>query len=330
MVKKLLLPVLLFIQAITLTAQDYEVVAFQGEYNEITEYNSLVLNIGGPFWVWSFRFDLDFEFPYFDSVYHSIIAEDGGYFGFEPGTDLMRLFGIPTEFDEDLDIFDIQSDIRYKLTEENGLRCLVLQYTNVQFIGDPSVEEHDSHLNYQVWFFEDGTIEIRFGNMNLDHSPGYSPGEGFFLIFNNGNLLIPIIVNIGITSPDYERSYFISGLHNDFEVTTYNDTLDRGIRDLPPEGWVIRFSPRPSSTTNNFRNNLSIYPNPVKDILTIAIEEGIEEGPESIEIVDAMGRTVLFENMVANQIDIGHLPPGMYVANIRYQDKIIPKQIIKK
>ena len=49
-------------------------------------------------------------------------------------------------------------------------------------ISDPSVEEFDSHIDMQYWFYEDGTIEIRFGHSNLDNSPVYVPGDGFYRI----------------------------------------------------------------------------------------------------------------------------------------------------
>lgn len=317
---------LFFFQAGFLQAQTYEVTAFQSEYSEIEDYNSLILNIGGPR-PWHFRFDLDFEFPYFDSVYSSIYGKFNGNYGFDPDWFPIILFNILTEFDEDIDLFNIQSDIRYKLTVENDLKCLVLQYTKVRFIDDPSVEEHDSHLNYQVWFFEDGAIEMRFGSMNLEHSPGYSPGVGYFLIFTNQDLLIPIIVDVGIASLDFEDSYFISGNHNDFDVLNYHDQSIRGLRDLPPEGWVIRFSPVPSSVETTFSRNFTIYPNPAKGELYIG---EIAESPKSIEIIDVMGRTAAFYQYFENRIDISDLPAGIYIVKVKFADRIESKKIIKK
>lgn len=324
---KCLIVLIILCQTVFLKAQSYEVQAFQNEYTEINDYNSLILDIGGPRPNWRFRFDLDFEFPFFDSVYSSIYGRFNGFFGFETDWYPIILFNIPTMFDEDIDIFNIQSDIRYKLTVENDLKCLVLQYTKVRFFDDPSVEEHDSYLNYQVWFFEDGAIEMRFGSMNLEHSPGYSPGEGFFLIFTNQDLLIPINVDMGIASPDFQLSYFVSGNHNDFDVMNYDDVSKRGIRDLPPEGWVFRFSPKASSIGADYSRGFNIYPNPVKGDLFI---EDFEESPQSVEIIDAMGRTVAFYQNFDKRIDVSDLARGIYIVRVKFYDRIVSKKIIKK
>lgn len=315
------------LQSSSLSAQYYELEAFQGEYNEIDDYNSLLLNIGGPTFFWSFRFDLNFEFPYFDSTYNFIYASDGGGLGFESRADYISPFTVEVTFDNDFDILDIESDIRYKLTEENGLKCLVLQYTKMRFIGDPSIEGFDSYLNYQKWFFEDGSIELRIGNMNLENSPGYSPGEGFFLIFEDGDLLIPITVDIGLANPEFENGSFILGKHDDFEVVEYDNESGRGIMDLPPEGWVFRFEPKPTTTSGlESKSEIILYPNPVNEELWLDADN---EAVKSIEIIDMMGRTVLFQRLNENRIDLSNLSPGVYSIIVRFQDGKISRKIIK-
>ena len=77
-----------------------------------------------------------------------------------------------------------------------------------------------------------------------------------------------------------------------------------------------------SSTTdvNEVTSNILIYPNPVKDVLTI------EGSYVSIEIVDLFGKVVLSSGS-QKVIDVSSLSNGFYLANIKNQKSIIVKKI---
>ena len=77
-----------------------------------------------------------------------------------------------------------------------------------------------------------------------------------------------------------------------------------------------------TSTTdiNELTSNISIYPNPVKDVLTI------EGSYVSIEIVDLFGKVVLSSG-TQKVIDVSNLSNGVYLANIKNQKSIIVKKI---
>lgn len=57
------------------------------------------------------------------------------------------------------------------------------------------------------------------------------------------------------------------------------------------------------------RNSISVYPNPTKDVLTFSTES-----VATVEIIDAMGRTVLSSTTIIgkNRLDVSELPSGMY------------------
>jgi hypothetical protein len=67
-------------------------------------------------------------------------------------------------------------------------------------------------------------------------------------------------------------------------------------------------------------SSFSVYPNPVKDVLTI------EGSYISIEIVDVFGKVVL-SCRSQKEIDVSSLSNGVYFANIKNQKEIIVKKI---
>ncbi len=325
MFKIVLILFLLLATPYLVSSQSYSLESFQDKYVEIEEYSSLLIDIGGfSSDQWMYRFDLEFEFPYYDTSYSYIYAYSHNLFNFDSQSDwIIRLFSVFTRPKRDFDILDIQSDIRYKQTISNGLKCLVLQHTNVKFVGDPSVEDHDSYLNFQQWFFEDGSIEVRFGEMNLAHSPGFVPGEGYFLFLSN-DLLIPLLVSVGIANSQKSDGVFISGTHDDFDVLDYEHVVN-GLKSLPPEGWVIRIEPQPSNVEDLSINKVQLYPNPVENKLVI---NPVNEIPSRVEIIDLMGNVVYNRPWVSNKVNLSHLPAGMYVVRLKFRDRYLKKSII--
>ena len=294
---------------------------------EIENYSSLLIDIGGfNDDTWMYRFDLDFEFPYYDTSYTYINAYHSSLYNFDGQSNwLIRLFSVFTRPLRDFDILDIQSDIRYKQTTKNGMKCLVLQYTKVKFVNDPSVDEYNSYLNYQNWFFEDGSMEVHFGDMNLEHSPGFIPGEGYFLFVQNDPFLIPLLVSVGIANSQREDGSYINGTHDDFIIVDYSDQ-QVGLKSLPPPGWVIRIAPQPSNVEDLSNNKVHLYPNPVENELVI---NPVGEIPSRVEIIDLMGTVVYNRPWISNKVNLSHLPAGMYVVRLKFRDKYLTEKLLK-
>lgn len=59
------------------------------------------------------------------------------------------------------------------------------------------------------------------------------------------------------------------------------------------------------------RSNLSVYPNPVNDLVTIELEDSIE----SVEVINSVGQVVLKSNQ--KQISLKDLPSGMYWLSVK-------------
>jgi len=72
--------------------------------------------------------------------------------------------------------------------------------------------------------------------------------------------------------------------------------------------------------------NLSIYPNPTSDNLTIDTEDNIE----SIIIVDIMGKQVKTFIPTANTIDVSSLVKGIYFLQVKTENEIFNNRFIKR
>lgn len=89
----------------------------------------------------------------------------------------------------------------------------------------------------------------------------------------------------------------------------------------------------PLSTLNIAENNLesrelTIVPNPVKDVLNIHLSQN--ETISSIVLIDLSGRQVLSINDHLTSISVSNLKAGMYIANIATDKGAYSKKILKK
>ena len=70
--------------------------------------------------------------------------------------------------------------------------------------------------------------------------------------------------------------------------------------------------------TTNTDCPFSLYPNPVKDRLTLRFDDGIE--PESVELYDLAGRLVGTKPNGLESIDMGAMPSGVYMLRVTTKD----------
>ena len=74
-------------------------------------------------------------------------------------------------------------------------------------------------------------------------------------------------------------------------------------------------------------SHFSLYPNPVKDQLTLSFAEG--NTPESVELYDLQGRLVGMKRNNMETIDMSAMPSGVYMLRVtlkdgtRYHEKIV-------
>ncbi len=324
--KKLLSVFIFLIISFYCIGQSYTVTAFMDEYSELTSYNSIAIETQGDIW-WEKRFELPFDFELFDTSYNYMICDWVGSCYFDDDVEYsIKLLTFGYEFDNVLDTINILSDVRYQYKEENGLNCLVLQFTKVRLNSDPSVDQYDSNVNFQWWYFENGTIEVRFGPSNLEHSPNYVPGEGFYYLPSNYD---PILSGpeMTLTHPHNANVFVDYGNINSYDTyeIKYNEYSD-GMRWWPPSGWVIRFENNNVGTDDLPKENKDvIYPNPVNKILNIGEDYNFNNAMIfSIEGIKVMEFSCPKENM-----DVSSLPSGIYYLVIKNSNETLTNKFIK-
>ena len=106
-----------------------------------------------------------------------------------------------------------------------------------------------------------------------------------------------------------------------FSVTDGNGTiLASGGQFTDVDGDAFKTGDATTVGVNDFTSNLSVYPNPVKDVLTI------EGNYTSVDIIDVSGKLVLSSEATKN-INVKSLADGIYMLNIKTENGIAVKKI---
>lgn len=309
--------------SLSLRAQSYSIESFQDVYEELESYHSILIEEKGHLY-WDKRFELDFIFPFFEFEYDYLICDFSGVCDFDDTIGsyypiYLMTFGYM--FDNVLDTFDIESDVRYSLVTRSGLKSLVIQFTKVRLESDTSVEEFDSYINFQLCFYENGDLEVRFGDINLDNSPCYVPGDGFYAFFDN---YPPVNLGpaMGLTNPQNDEIEIgLDGAYDDFDVVDFGY-----LRVLPPPGWVIRFKRNPDAVLDMNSSMAHLYPNPATTEITLDSEIDFEK----VEILSTDGALIKTEDLRdRRKIYIDDLLEGMYLVRMYAGERVIVGKFVK-
>lgn len=316
---------LLLVQYQVISQPKYNIESFQGSYNGLSSYESIALLTQGSIF-WEYEFDLNFDFPFFDSVYNKLIYREEAWGSFTENQDealLLMDFLNGYGFDPVVDTSNITSDVRFAHVSQSGIMAFVIQYTNVRFIEDPYALVHNSYLNFQIWLYEDGLIEVHFGDIQMDDNPIYLPGFGFWCYDDEGiDTSGRCGPHMGIADPEDEEiiAVGLNGAYNDFEVIEDNYGT---LTVIPPQGWIIRFSPTMVSTNDpqNFKQ-LIFSPNPATDFIKMPFSSA------EVLITDDTGSTISNFVVQDSVLDIASFPPGMYylqttIDGVMYSGKFV-------
>jgi len=255
--KRIFLIILQIAFVFAINAQSYSINYFQSSYDTLINYNSVNIELGlageDPYY-WEKTFDFGFDFPFYDEIFTEVnIDSDGvGYFPQSPEYNLFMFAGSYV-IGEILDTSYLFSEVRYEILTSNNLEALVLEYHNV-YVDDEYDENGANHsINFQIWFYENGIIELRFGNIDLANCSYYFPGQGFSFDNQNptGEIYGPFI---SINNNDISESACFFGNHLN-PMTMYDDDDNCGVlTSIPPEGFVVQFSPTNILSTNEIQN----------------------------------------------------------------------------
>ena len=157
--------------------------------------------------------------------------------------------------------------------------------------------------------YDENTIYISYGKNQF--------GESQHLIRLNGNL--DKVWEITLPCPNYHKHQIRS-----LEVLPNGDiaagvSLYNSNSSPVVQVFIIRDNdPTITSETIIVENPFSLYPNPVKEQLTLRFDDG--EEPESVELYDLAGRLVApkFDNI--GSIDMSAMSSGVYILRVTMKD----------
>ena len=284
-------------------SEGYFIESFQDVYTELTNYESIALLTEGNVF-WEYEFPLNFQFPFYDSVYNSVIYRHEAWGSFTDNEDealFLMVFTRLYAFDDLIDTSNITSDVRFSHVLSNNMQAFVVQYTNNRFFADPSEDEFDTYLNFQIWLYETGVMEVHFGEMHMDGNPIYEPGKGFYCYTTSGGIDTNEVCGpfMGISNPaDEEDAIALSGSYDDFEVV---GTQYSALTVLPPQGWIIRFKPTIVATSDpNLTEDLLISPNPASDFVDLPDING------RVFVYDGTGRIMTIQRKTFWMFQVSH------------------------
>lgn len=275
-------------------AQSYSISHFQSSYDTLINYNSVNIELAlegeDPFY-WEKVFDFGFDFPFYGETFTEVnIDSDGvGHFPQSPEFNLF-LFGGAYTIGEFFDTSYLFSEVRYSLFSSDSLEALVIEYHNV-YVDDEYDENGANHsINFQMWFYENGVIELHFGNIDLTNCSYYFSGQGFS--FDNENPTGEIYGPwVSINNNDFSESACFLGNHLNPTILFDDDDNCDVLTSIPPEGYIVQFSP---STISSIEDDLdgtptNFYVTQQDGLIKILGESGCFE---SCYIYDIMGRKI--------------------------------------
>jgi len=156
--------------------------------------------------------------------------------------------------------------------------------------------------NFETRISSTNKVEFIFQNINLPFDDANNDGYVSFKIKTKPNL---VVGNTFSNSANIYFDYNFPIVTNNY-TTTIQNTL--GLQE------------------NDFINNISVYPNPVKDILNFKTEQNILK----IEVYDIAGRILSSNSVFENKIDLSELKTGNYVLKLYTEKGIMNTKIIKE
>ncbi|MEP5341826.1 MAG: T9SS type A sorting domain-containing protein [Algibacter sp.] len=191
--------------------------------------------------------------------------------------------------------------------------------------------------------FADSTLFTRLLGGTLEEKPELalllSPTEfleetspPILLVHGNNDTTLPIINSEYMVevaedkNADVELLTVVNGGHS-FSGNNISPSIAE-IADYTTNFFLSHFSKSLSTdNVNKSLSELSLYPNPLSDVLNIDNADGA-----TLEIYNVVGKLVLKKEIVgANQtIDLNNLKTGLYITKIKGNNKIITSKIIKQ
>jgi len=227
------------------------------------------------------------------------------------------------------------SAISMSTTGTAGSRITKIEWKNAGFFDQAHstqtsvVPFANDFVNFQVWLYEgSNNVELRFGSNNI------TAANATAIFGPTGGAATSIITGItGTGQSSTLTGVALQGPAATPAMVSYtNATTFPSVTGVPTTGTIYRFSTTTSGIAKNLNNAaLSVYPNPVADVM--AIQGLTAKGNVTINVTDVLGKVVLTEKVAAAQnvsVNVSNLKKGAYTVEISSEEGRSIKQIIKQ
>jgi hypothetical protein len=183
------------------------------------------------------------------------------------------------------------------------------------------------YLNMQYWFFENGDIEVHYGDClvpeEIQNVRKNGTGKfklGFWMYQMDTFRTHYMYLTGNASSPRLSN-----GLNNPFVAIMYDSTLS----PFPPSGTVYRFTKSfvgLESLLSDF-DEIEVYPNPTKGLLNV--EHLTNKSIRETQVLDLTGTKVELNGTINNgQLDLSELKKGLYFLHMRMDEGILTRKIL--
>jgi hypothetical protein len=200
------------------------------------------------------------------------------------------------------------------------------------FMPDSNPDPNTGTFNYIIFYNQNNGVPYYF------QFGVYGSVLGENLIFSNNQSFYITNITLLTGESSLASSFLINNflfedqtnniIYNPFTYSfSYNNDLIY-LHITNSEGSVATFYDNFLSSEQFLEDNISIYPNPLKDILTIKSSDVILQ---SISIFNLQGK-ILFncDDLGNNQLDLSSLPQGMYILKIKTDQGVSVKKLVKE
>jgi hypothetical protein len=284
-----------------------------------------------------FEIPLGFDFQYFDKSIEKLFIEDwglGALLSIDTNEAGLQTLLIPYGADLIDRSYDFLlgpdtgslSNISYLTEGSPGNRITKIEWKNAGFYGDLALNGTSiDFINFQLWLYETtNAIEIHFGPKSITQ-----PEEAFEGDTGSSIVLIPEYDFDDDIFTD--TSYWLTGDPTSPVVT---ELVDRGFAVLDgiiPPGTIYRFSNNNTSTTEILLSDdrFSIFPNPAKEFVKIAIDQQDVE-ILALSLIDITGKQIYSASTPGHEINVSNLTPGTYFIIIQTSSGMARKMLMIK
>jgi len=194
--------------------------------------------------------------------------------------------------------FGTNGIVRYDIgSGDDYASALVLQPDGKAIIGGTANNGNDNNFCL-IRINEDGSLDPTFGNNGIvitEVSPD-NDGIADMELQADGKLVVAGTARVGT--------------NDDIAIARYHTGINTSVAEIGAE------------------SKLSVFPNPAVNQLTVTSEKTLN----NVELLDALGRTVLTQTSNANrfQLDLSQIPSGIYLLRATDGERMFTQKVVKE